>query len=305
MIPSRLTSKPQYVLHPLRGLRRAGRLVSKPAASGEPKVTRLPWGLELKVHESDAIGYSILVGRVFDPCVTETLHRLIDPGDLIVDVGANVGYLTSLAAVRAGSAGRVIAIEPQPAVFELLRANVGSWSGEGALAPVELHQLALSSRGGVGSIVVGPLFERNMGLGKLADGSTEGQRSHEVELRRLDELLGRTQVGVLKVDVEGHEAEVLRGARGLLDRRLVRDIIFEDHDDYPSDATKLVEGAGYRLVSLANDLGGLRLTPPRERGSVPAWPGPSYLATIDPERSLGRLAQRGWQVPGIGLRRRA
>ncbi len=102
------------------------------------------------VHESDAIGYSILVGRVFDPCVTETIHRLIEPGDVIIDVGANVGYLTSLAAVRAGRAGRVIAVEPHPTVFELLRANVESWRGKPGLAPVELHQLALSDHAGRG-----------------------------------------------------------------------------------------------------------------------------------------------------------
>lgn len=300
MLPTRLTSKPQYVLHPLRMLRRAGRLVSGPRTGGEPKLTRLPWGLELRVLESDAIGYSILVGRVFDPCVTETLHRLIDPGDVVVDVGANVGYLTSLAAVRAGSSGRVVAVEPHPAVFELLRANVESWSGD--IAPVELRQLALSSHSGAGTIVAGPLFEHNMGLAKVGDGDADGQLSHEVELRRLDELLDRTPVGVLKVDVEGHETEVLEGASALLETRSVRDIVFEDHEDYPSESTTILEQAGYRLVSLSNDLAGLRLTAPGERGEAPAWPGPSYLATSDPDRSLARLQARGWQVRGIGIR---
>ena len=299
MLPARVTSKPQYVLHPLRALRRAGRLVSGPGLGDEPKVARLPWGLELKVLESDAIGYSILVGRVFDPCVTETLHRLIDADDVVVDVGANIGYLTSLAAVRAGRSGRVVAFEPQPAVFDLLSANVASWSGD--LAPVELHQTALSSESGTGTIVAGPLFELNMGLAKLGEGEADGLLSHEVELRRLDDLLDQTQVGMLKVDVEGHESEVLSGASRLLERRLVRDIVFEDHGDYPSAATEIAEDAGYHLVSLANDLGGLRLRPPRERGPASAWPGPSYLATTDPDRALSRLEARGWQVGGIGI----
>jgi FkbM family methyltransferase len=299
MLPARVTSKPQYVLHPLRALRRAGRLVSGPRVGGEPKVARLPWGLDLKVLESDAIGYSILVGRVFDPCVTETLHRLIDRADLVVDVGANVGYLTSLAAVRAGGPGRVVAVEPHPAVFELLKANVESWSGD--LAPVELHRLALSNRAGQGAIVSGPLFEHNMGLAKLREAGDDGQLSHQVEVRRLDELLDQTPVGLLKVDVEGHETEVLSGAQALLERRLVRDIIFEDHHDYPSEATEIVERAGYHLVSLENDLGGLRLKAPRDRGPAPAWPGPSYLASSDPQRSVARLSVRGWQVGGIGI----
>lgn len=300
MLPERIASKPQYVLHPLRALRRAGRLISGPRTGGDLRVARLPWGLELGVLESDAIGYSILVGRVFDPCVTETLHRLIDPGDVVVDVGANIGYLTGLAAVRAARSGRVIAFEPQPAVFDLLRRNVQAWSGE-ELAGIELHRVALSDRPGNGTIVAGPSFERNMGLARLAATEADAGPSHEVELRRLDELLGSTRIGVLKIDVEGHEAEVLSGAGRLLERRLVRDIVFEDHPDYPSRATAVVEQAGYHLVSLANDLGGLRLTAPRDRRPAGAWPGPSYLATCDPERSVARLASRGWQVRGIGI----
>jgi FkbM family methyltransferase len=306
MLPARISSKPQYVLHPLRALRRAGRMmtfVRGATPSTEPRIARLPWDVELRVHESDAIGYSILVGRVFDPCVTEVIHRLVDPGDVVVDVGANVGYLTSLAAARAGRLGRVIAVEPHPAVFGLLQSNVESWSGDPRLAPIELHRLALSDRAGVGTIVGGPHFEWNMGLSKLAEREADGQQSHEVQLRRVDELLARSPVGLLKVDVEGHEAAVLAGAGGLLEQHLVRDIIFEDHIEYPSEAAAIVERAGYHLVSLSNDLRGLHLTPPAERGPAPAWPGPSYLATIDPERSVERLKARGWQVGGIGIGR--
>jgi FkbM family methyltransferase len=301
VLPARISSKPQYVLHPLRALRRAGRALTGPQTDGRPRVAQLPWGLELTVHESDAIGYSILVGRVFDPCVTETIHRLVDPGDMVVDVGANVGYVTSLAAVRAGRSGRVIAIEPHPAVFELLQANVASWSGKPALAPIELHRAALSSRDGTGTIVAGPAFAQNMGLSYLAGEGETG--SHEVELRRLDQLVDGALIGLLKIDVEGHETEVLRGASSLLGRRLVRDIVFEDHDPYPSEATMIVEDAGYQLVSLANDLRGLVLKEPPDRGAVSAWPGPSYLATIDPDRSVARLEPRGWQVGGIGIGR--
>ena len=256
------------------------------------------------MHEADAIGYSILVGRVFDPCVTEAIFRLIEPGEVVVDVGANVGYLTSLAAVRAGGAGRVVAVEPHPAVFDLLRTNVESWRGDPRLAPIELHQLALSDHAGRGKIVAGPLFNYNMGLAALSGEEvavTAEQQAHDVELRRLDELTAQTAIGVLKIDVEGHEAEVLKGAAALLEGRLVRDVVFEDHDPYPSAATAILEAAGYHLVSLSNDLGGLLLESPAERGEAPAWPGPSYLASREPSRSFPLLAARGWRVGGIGL----
>ena len=104
----------------------------------------------------------------------------------------------------------------------------------------------------------------------------------------------------MKVDVEGHEPSVLRGAGGLLEGGAIRDIVFEDHDDYPSEATAVVEEAGYELISLDNDLWGLRLGAPADRGGVAAGPGPSYLATREPDRARQRLGKRGWQVRGIG-----
>jgi FkbM family methyltransferase len=300
VLPARVADKPQYVFHPRRAVRRLMyRFTDK---EGRTEVTELPWGLPLEVQMSDAVGFSIAAGGVFDPCVTETLYRLIEPGDQVADVGANVGYLTSLAAVRAGRDGQVLAFEPHPTVYEILERNVARWRERGAAANVELRRAALSDRKGEGELVAGPHFESNMGLAALAseDDPAAGSRSISVSLARLDESVGSERLGLLKIDVEGHEASVLRGAERLLGDGAVRDVVFEDHDPYPSEATAIAEDAGYELISLANDLGGLRLVAPEDRGDVRAWPGPSYLATLEPARARARLEQRGWQVSGIG-----
>jgi FkbM family methyltransferase len=302
-IPSRLRDKPHYVFHPLRLLRRASYGIgSGGSTGGEAAIAHLPWGLELEVRSREAIGYSILTAGVFDPCVTETLHRLIDPGDLVVDVGANVGYLTSLAASRAGGGGSVIAYEPHPRVFELLQANVARWRGRSDLAPVEIRQAAVSDRRGTAKLASGPLFHENMGLASLqpADTADAAVDLLSVAVERLDDALAGRRIGVMKVDVEGHEPEVLRGAEQLLRAGLIRDLVFEDHEQYPDPSTELVQAANYQLFSLENDLFGLRLGAPEQRGKVSAWPGPSYLATRDPDRALARLSPRGWRVRGIG-----
>jgi FkbM family methyltransferase len=303
LLPRRLNDKPHYVFHPLRLVRRA--LFGVGAGTrgeGEVTLTRLPWGLELAVHSREAIGYSIITAGVFDPCVTETLHRLIDPGDLVVDVGANVGYLTSLAAARAGDRGAVIAYEPHPHVFELLAANVARWSGRSGVASIEIHEAAVSDRSGTANLASGPLFHANMGLASIDGWEQSGVERDllPVPVQRLDEMLAGRSIGLLKVDVEGHEPEVLRGAQQLLQAGLVRDLVFEDHAAYPDPSTELVEAAGYRLFSLENDLFGVHLGAPARRGALPGWPGPSYLATRDPARAIARLRPRGWRVPGIG-----
>jgi FkbM family methyltransferase len=298
LLPARLNDKPHYVFHPLRMLRRA----RYGGPSDRREIAQLPWGLSLEVGADEAIGFTILTTGVFDPCVTETMHRLIDPGDLVADVGANVGYLTSLAATRAGADGRVMAFEPHPVVFELLSANIARWNG-GQVAQVQAHQLALSDHAGTAQLNAGDSFRSNMGLSSLQE---TGEETSEdvlvpVELKRLDEVIGEgQQVGLMKIDVEGHEPGVLRGSQRLLESGAIRDVIFEDHHPYPDDSTRLVENAGYTLFSLSNDLFGVNLGAPAERGEVREWPGASYLATREPDRAAARLKPRGWRVEGIG-----
>jgi FkbM family methyltransferase len=303
VLPAHYSRKPQYVFHPRRALGRA--LYRFRAREGHRAIAELPWGLPLEVHMSDAIGFSVRTGGVFDPCVTETLHRLIDPGDVVVDAGANIGYLTSLAAVRAGPTGSVLALEPHPRVFEALESNADRWRGRDELAELDLRRLALSDESGPGELVAGPRFEANMGLAALRsddsdDAHPDAGEVFTVTLARLDDVVGDRQIGLLKIDVEGHEAGVLRGGRRMLADRAVRDIVFEDHDPYPSEATALVEAAGFTLISLDNDLLGLRLERPQDRNGIEKWPGPSYLATLEPDRALQRLRPRGWRVNGIG-----
>ncbi len=305
MVPARIADKPHYVFHPMRLLRRALYSAHGAGSGGGVALAQLDWGVELEVYSREAIGYSILTTGVFDPCVSETVYRLVDPGDLVVDVGANIGYITSLAAVRAGAGGRVIAYEPHPQVFELLARNVERWRRRPSIAEIATERAAVSARTGTARLASSLRSAENMGLASLHDddaAADDGVELVEVSVVRLDDALGERSVGLLKIDVEGHEPEVLRGARELLEARRVRDIVFEDHEPYPDACTEIVEGAGYTLLALDNDLLGLRLRGPADRGPLRPWPGPSYLATLDPVRALARLRARGWQLGGIGPR---
>ena len=97
-------SKPWYFHRPGQLLRRLwSGLVGLPSA---PVVVLLPWGVELEVDPRETIGRAIWTTGIYDLAVSETLFRLTRSGDLVVDAGANIGYMSGLLAVRAGVTGR-------------------------------------------------------------------------------------------------------------------------------------------------------------------------------------------------------
>src|SRR4051794_41171190 len=94
-------NRPEYLFRPrfaVKRLRHGGRGSWDPNSTTEAE---LPWAQQITVFR-DEIGRTIIASGIFDLCVTETIFRLLDRGDRAVDVGANVGYLTSLMAQRAG-----------------------------------------------------------------------------------------------------------------------------------------------------------------------------------------------------------
>ncbi len=292
----RAATKPQYLLHPQRLVRRALRpLLSDP--DQELVEVELGWGLPLRVHSREAIGYSIRTVGVFDPCVSEALHRLIAAGDVVVDVGANVGYMTSIMVQATGPTGAVTAYEPHPRVYEVLAQNVQLWQTRGP-CPVTAVRLAISNRRGTGTLSEGSSFRQNMGTARLTEGDAS-PADMDIEVECLDELLGEREIGLLKVDVEGAEPAVFEGAEILLRRQRIRDIVFEDHGRYPTAASSVLERHGYTVAALDNSLFKVRLRRPTEVRAAPAWPGQSFLATLDIDRAARRFESTGWSLPGI------
>ena len=117
----RVLHSPHYRPNPRQVVRRLGRAFT-PRRSGLQTVT-LPWGVRLKVDVDEFIGASIWATGVHDLAVSEAIWRVLSPGEAAVDAGANVGYTMSLMALRVGKEGTVMAYEPHPGLFELLKQN--------------------------------------------------------------------------------------------------------------------------------------------------------------------------------------
>jgi FkbM family methyltransferase len=138
--------------------------------------------------------------------VVRLLERMLRPGATFVDVGANVGFHSVVAARLVGPDGRVFSIEPDPFSLALLRANL--WRHRCSNATV----LPVAAAAGPGRVRLAPDAEGRSGSSLVPAGGIE------VEAARLDDLLGGTVVDVLKVDVEGAEPLVVRGAQDTIAR---------------------------------------------------------------------------------------
>jgi FkbM family methyltransferase len=291
-------NKPYYVFRPTQLLRRLKRTVGRRPADSRESVS-LPWGLPITVDPLQPIGSALVRSGVYDLCVCEAVYRLADPGEVAVDAGANIGLMASVMAAKLGSSGTVLAFEPHPTTFGELLLNVETWRACEWAAPIEPRLLALSDREGRGTLVAG----RGEDLGQASlnsSGAAEG-RHWEADLARLDDLV-EDRVGVLKLDVEGHEAKALIGAERLLRERKIRDIVFEEHEIPPTPATELLEQHGYSVFRLEQRLLGPRISKPASAADAASDYPPSYLATVERERAEARLSRRGWMVLSAGRR---
>lgn len=293
MNPFKVFTRPEYAFRPRQILTRLRRAMSPRPESAE---VTMPWGDTLRVCPRETIGAEIWYCGVFDLPVAETLWRLLDAGETAVDVGANLGQMTSLLRCKAGPAGRVLAFEPHPQLFSALEFLRDAPANQRPGAPLELFQAGLSDVARTAWLDPGGDWQANRGLSRVT-AADKGGRAVPIQLRKLDELLPPgSVVGVVKVDVEGHELGVLRGASRLLGERAIRDLVYEDFAAQPSPVSALLRAHGYSLFTLQARWRG----PGLRAGDVPADLQHNFLATLDPARARARLAAPGWLVLSTG-----
>jgi len=282
--------KPWFLYRPIQLIKRI--IYSRQSSLPQSMSMRTSWGGLLTANPTRTIGNSILTTGLYELSVSEALFRLIRPGNFIVDAGANVGYMTLLAAKAASPGGRVLSFEPHPELFKTLEINTRS-AITGSETSLELNQLALSNKGGRAELRIPMGFDQNDGISTMRDNYSQYSFSIQVLTTSLDESLGKHCVDLLKLDVEGYEFEVLQGSRCALEARRIRQIIFEDHQIENSRVVDLLRKYGYTIFSLGWTLTGPilgALDSPRCR-----YDAPSYLATLDPIDAKNKFAARGFR----------
>jgi FkbM family methyltransferase len=231
---------------------------------------RTNFGAEFTCRLPDLIQTYVWVFNEWEPDLTRFIAGRLRNGDVFVDVGANIGYYSVLAAECVGPTGRVVAIEASPTVFADLR---GHLSGNAVEGRVRAENKAAGAEPGTLSIYSGPVHNVGMSttLGKHGEGSVESI----VEAQPLWNLLSQDDVDairLIKIDVEGAEPDVVAGMIDLIPRLPAgAEIILElspkwwsDPSLRPLDVLRPFTDAGFCVYEMRNNYSAWRYLWPND-----------------------------------------
>lgn len=245
-------------------------------------------------HLADSIAREVCYLGRYEPIETLLTERVLRPGMMFIDVGANWGYFSLLAARRVGDSGRVLSLEPDPRLFALLQSNIAASKFRNVL-PLPLAAAASS-----GTVALAGFHEAagNWGLSRLAVAA--GDNTFSVETVSIDALVrerGVKDIDLVKMDVEGAEDLVLEGMADGLTQHRYRRMLLELHPELLAERSRTVSqalhpllDAHYRGWKIDHSRAATRaacygtpdprhtLTPLKWDGALDAWPHTFWLA---------------------------
>jgi FkbM family methyltransferase len=200
-------------------------------------------GLRIRCSAGDANSSSIyLLGKDSSSAAFELYRRFALPGTAAVDVGANLGVHSLALAKCVGEEGRVYAFEPLPRLCRRMEENLRV----NGVDNVRLHEVALGNS--LGSL----RFDSHADDFNIGKGRVSPSGDTAVQVTRIDHMLHQIDrpVSVVKIDTEGHELEVLKGAVNLLERH--RPIIVMEFNSrfYTLDAVTQRIPGGYTCFEI-------------------------------------------------------
>lgn len=249
---------PYYTLPILRALHFKGkkRIIQYIDARCLPdEITIKVLGVDLKLNLKDEI-QKLIYFNTYDYFELKALRQLIPEKGIFLDIGANIGLYSLILAGKTGPEGKIYAFEPDPKLIDQFVSNIQLNHFDHF---IKIFPLALSDKEGVASFFKSS--ELNSGWGTLNSfGFSKQENILSVSLTTIDKFFhenGLTHVDLLKMDVEAHEPEVLKGASETLKKGYIKRIYIEFCGPRLSERgytfksfCSLLEQYDYRLVSL-------------------------------------------------------
>lgn len=223
-------------------------------------------GLKMYVDKNDFQTYSCLSdGWPLEGLVTDLFIKNIKSGMSVVDVGANIGYYTLLAAKLVGLSGKVYAFEPEPNNFSVLLKNIAINNFQNVFPSSK----SISNKDGAMFLYLAESNREGHRIYNLG----EGRKNIAIESLSLDNFFkGREEcLNFVKIDVEGAEVAVLRGMQNILDLNNKMKMLIEfnpfilkkSHFD-PNEFLEILFNAGFRISIISDKI----LRPCREKTSI-------------------------------------
>ena len=193
------------------------------------------------------IGQRIALEK-YEPYETQLILRQARVGEVVVDVGANIGYYTVLLADKVGKNGKVYAFEPDKTNFEILVKNIK----ENDLKNVVAVNAAVGSRSGKLKLYKSKenlgdhkLYDQNPPVDKSTSSLKKGGslKTEIVKIIKLDEYLADIKVDLLKIDTQGWEPEVIEGAKEIIKKN--KPVMFLE---YSPASYKMAKLDGHKMM---------------------------------------------------------
>lgn len=205
-------------------------------------------GVRLNIDPVSHFGREIIETGTYEPELTAVFKSVLRSGDVFVDIGANEGYFSILSSKIVGSTGRVLAVEPQSRLQPVLKKNFAENHSTVELVPMALWD-------SVGQAALNLASDINTGSTTLLASKGHFRNQELVRTTTLDALLshhGISKVRLLKVDAEGAEFPILRGADALFAERRVEVLSLDFHPyhvakEVPHQMDRWLRDRGYEL----------------------------------------------------------
>ena len=199
------------------------------------------------LNSTGHLDQSIIQAGVFEPWTTQAVKMLIKRGDIVLDVGANIGYYSILMSKLVGKEGKVICFEPTDCYGNVLEKNIA----ENKLTNVEAYRIGLSNKEQELEIQIG-ISSATLHV----PGNIKLNCSERIKLVTLDKFLEEhplPKINFIKIDVDGHEPLVLEGAWRSIDKYQPNILLEVSHTHYLNagytawDFYDLLKSKGYYI----------------------------------------------------------
>ena len=193
-----------------------------------------------KMYLGDCNWLTLWANGLYEPWTTDLVKRELKQGDVFVDVGANIGYFTVMAAKLVGDRGHVYAFEPNPFSFEILKRNVET----NGLHNITIEKKAVGNFSG--------RIELWSDKGNTYAWKEGARTAFSTDCVKLDDYFRGQCIDLMKIDIDGGETRALEGGKGILPSYLEKLIIefwptgFKQQNIDPEALLSMLEDGGFR-----------------------------------------------------------